>query len=197
MTTAPFPDEDVIEAKEWLRSLPTPDNANEIAATIRRAIYEPVISLLASPEDERLADNEFENLSTVDAFMAAANSGDVERFTDVLTENCLMESVAWSGPLKGRKAAGRMLQLYIDAFAPKFEIEQEVARGDSVVLVYRVRGKHKGEFRGIPPTGNPISGRMVTISKLADGLIAKQSFVFDTAALLSQVGFAVPTWRVR
>ena len=97
------------------------------------------------------------------------------------------------GQLQGRAAAAQVIQGYIDAFAPKMEIQQEIASGDTVVTVFSYSGTHVGEFAGVAPTGNAVSGTVVTISELSDGLIERQLTAFDNATLLSQVGVELPT----
>ena len=123
----------------------------------------------------------------------AINAGDAARYSGLFSENCVLESDVWGGQLQGRAAAAQVIQGYIDAFAPKMEIQQEIASGDTVVTVFSYSGTHVGEFVGVAPTGNAVSGTVVTISELSDGLIERQLTAFDNATLLSQVGVELPT----
>lgn len=137
--------------------------------------------------------SEQENLDVLRQQIEAMNAGDTARYASVFSEECVLESDVWGGQLQGREAAAQMLQGYVDAFGPKLEITQEIASGDTVVNVFSYSGTHVGEFAGIAPTGNAVSGTVVTISELSDGLIERQLTAFDNASLLAQVGVEIPT----
>jgi predicted ester cyclase len=68
------------------------------------------------------------------------------------------------------------------------EIEDQFADGDRVVIRWRSRGTHQGEFQGIAPTGRQITVTGITISRIADGKIAESWVGFDTQDLLRQLG---------
>ena len=71
------------------------------------------------------------------------------------------------------------------------EIEDEFADGDKVVIRWRSRGTHRGEFQGIAPTGRQITVTGITISRFADGKIAESWVGFDTQDLLRQLGVSL------
>lgn len=68
------------------------------------------------------------------------------------------------------------------------EIEDAFAEGDRVVIRWRSRGTHRGEFQGIAPTGREIVVTGITISRFADGKIAESWVGFDTQDLIRQLG---------
>ena len=72
------------------------------------------------------------------------------------------------------------------------EIEDEFADGDRVVIRWRSRGTHRGEFQGIAPTGKQITVTGITISRFADGKIAESWVGFDTQDLIRQLGVTLP-----
>lgn len=67
-------------------------------------------------------------------------------------------------------------------------IEDEIAAGDKVVYRNTVTGTHLGEYRGIAPTGNPISYDEIFIVRFAGGRIAELWGVVDVFAQLQQIG---------
>lgn len=71
------------------------------------------------------------------------------------------------------------------------EIEDEFADGDRVVIRWRSRGTHRGEFQGIAPTGKQITVTGITISRFADGKIAESWVGFDTQDLIRQLGVTI------
>ncbi len=137
--------------------------------------------------------SEQENLDVLRQQIEAMNAGDAARYSNLFSEDCVLESDVWGGQLQGREAAAQIIQGYIDAFSPKVEIQQEIASGDTVVNVFSYSGTHVGEFAGVAPTGNAVSGTVVTVSELSDGQIQRQLTAFDNATLLSQVGVELPT----
>ena len=137
--------------------------------------------------------SEQENLDVLRQQIEAMNAGDAARYSNLFSEDCVLESDVWGGQLQGREAAAQVIQGYIDAFGPKIEITQEIASGDTVVTVFSYSGTHVGEFAGVAPTGNAVSGTVVTVSELSDGQIQRQLTAFDNATLLSQVGVELPT----
>ncbi len=67
-------------------------------------------------------------------------------------------------------------------------IEDLVAKGDTVVKRWTVRGTHQGELMGIPPTGKPVTLAGVTIYRLAGGQIVEGWWTYDSLGLLQQLG---------
>jgi len=71
-------------------------------------------------------------------------------------------------------------------------IEDVIAEGDRVGMLFRVRGTQKGNFFGIEPTGKPIDINELGIFRLADGKISEAWFMADELGLLQQLGAKLP-----
>src|SRR5438046_8190788 len=71
-------------------------------------------------------------------------------------------------------------------------IEEVIADGDKVGLLWRLTGTHKGDLYGIPPTGRKIDIHELGILRLANGKITEAWFMADEAGLLRQLGAALP-----
>ena len=69
------------------------------------------------------------------------------------------------------------------------ELEQVVASGDKVVAYGAFTGRHEGAFMGAPPTGREFRVKFVDIVRFKGGKIAEHWGVFDSGALLEQLGF--------
>jgi predicted ester cyclase len=63
-----------------------------------------------------------------------------------------------------------------------------IVEGDQVVGRFEVRGTHRGEFMGIPPTGKPVEYEEIAIVRLAGGKIIEHWAVADAMTLLNQIG---------
>lgn len=72
-------------------------------------------------------------------------------------------------------------------------IQEVIAEGDTVGLLFRVTGTHRGNLYGIPATNRKIDIYEAAILRLADGKITEGWFMADEAGLLKQLGAKLPT----
>ena len=85
---------------------------------------------------------------------------------------------------------GRFLRT---AFPDRTDVIQEViAERDTVGLLFRVTGTHRGNLYGIPSTGRKIDIYEAAILRIRDGRIEEGWFMADEAALLKQLGAKLP-----
>ena len=77
-----------------------------------------------------------------------------------------------------------------DAFSNlRFEPQETLAEGDTVMAAAVMTGQHTGVFNGIAPTGRPISHKQVHIFTITDGQITRHRAVRDDLGLLLQLGW--------
>jgi steroid delta-isomerase-like uncharacterized protein len=93
------------------------------------------------------------------------------------------------GPQAQRQFIATALAAFPDLH---FDAEQLVAEGDLVMGRLRVRGTHRGEFMGVPPSGRPVDVQSTETFRLSKRKIAEQWVVMDVLGLLQQLG-AIPT----
>jgi predicted ester cyclase len=67
-------------------------------------------------------------------------------------------------------------------------IEEMIAEGDKVVLVWSHQGTHQGVYEGVPPTGKVIIGRHISIYQFVNGKISGADGVWDAASIWQQLG---------
>lgn len=72
-------------------------------------------------------------------------------------------------------------------------IEQVIADGDRVGLLFRVTGTHTGNFFGIPPTGKRVNVYEVALLRIVNGQMVEGWFMMDEAELLRQLGAPLPS----
>jgi steroid delta-isomerase-like uncharacterized protein len=93
--------------------------------------------------------------------------------------------------LDGQGAAG-FFQGFFAAFPDiQHEILDQIAEGELVATRIIVHGTHRGEFMGIPPTGQEISIGAINLHRVIDDHIAEQWVNSDSLGMLQQLG-AVP-----
>jgi predicted ester cyclase len=71
-------------------------------------------------------------------------------------------------------------------------IEEVIAEGDQVGLLFRMTGTHQGSLFGIPPTGRKIDAYGIALLRIADGKLVEGWFMADEAAVLKQIGARMP-----
>ena len=71
----------------------------------------------------------------------------------------------------------------------RFELQETLAEGDTVIAAAVMTGQHTGVFNGIAPTGRPISHKQVHIFTITDGQITRHRAVRDDLGLLVQLGW--------
>jgi len=69
-----------------------------------------------------------------------------------------------------------------------YTVEDQIAKGDKVVVRYRFQGSHLGAFQGMPPTGKQVTYTGILIYRIADGKIAEQWTELDLLGFLRQLG---------
>jgi len=68
------------------------------------------------------------------------------------------------------------------------EVDEMIAEGDLVSLRVKMRGVHRGEFMGIPPTGKEIIIPGFLTYRIVNGKIADHWMMMDNNLMLQQLG---------
>lgn len=80
-------------------------------------------------------------------------------------------------------------QNFITGFSEiKFTVVHIFGQGDNIVKHWNFKGKHTGDFFGIPATGKYIDVEGVTIAKMKDGKIAQEQDFMDNTVFMQQLG---------
>jgi steroid delta-isomerase-like uncharacterized protein len=70
----------------------------------------------------------------------------------------------------------------------RFTIVEQVADEDKVVTHWSAAGTHKGEFKGIPATGNKVTFTAMDIDKISNGKFVECWTHMDELGLMQQLG---------
>ena len=94
---------------------------------------------------------------------------------------------------QGRPGPGMYLRT---AFPDRVDvIEEVIAEGDRVGLLFRVTATHTGNFFGIPPTGKKLDVYEIALLRIVGGQMVEGWFMMDEAELLRQLGAKMPPRR--
>jgi len=88
------------------------------------------------------------------------------------------------GPQGFREFYGILRAAFPDA---QLTVEDMIAEGDRVVVRWRSRATHRGEFRGIPPTGRDASTTGIAIYRLSKGKIVERWVEVDMLGLTERL----------
>jgi steroid delta-isomerase-like uncharacterized protein len=133
-----------------------------------------------------------ENKEVVRCWVDAWNAKDVDGAEGLLRPDYVRHDPSVPdivGPQAERQFIAGALTAFPDLH---FEVEQLVAEDDLVFCRLTVRGTHRAEFMGVPPSGRHVRFESVDIYRLLDTKIAEQWVVMDTFGLLQQIG-AIPS----
>ena len=67
-------------------------------------------------------------------------------------------------------------------------IDDVIVEGDKVAVRWTVRGTHRGELRGMPPTGKQVTLTGITISRFAGGKVVERWDGYDRLGMYQQLG---------
>ncbi len=133
-----------------------------------------------------------ENKALVRRFYDIIESHDLVTLTgEVLAEDYRLHFD--SAPEMDRGAAAGFFGAFLAAF-PEIDhtIEDQIAEGDRVASRIVVRGTHRANLMGIPPTGKEIEVNAINIHRIANGRVAEQWVVTDGLGMMQQLG-VIPT----
>src|SRR5262249_4716514 len=74
----------------------------------------------------------------------------------------------------------------------RYEVDDLIAEGDRVVVRWRMLGTHKGDFRGIAPTGRAIVLNGIAIYRVECGKLMERWVVSDLLGVLEQIRGSAP-----
>jgi len=91
--------------------------------------------------------------------------------------------------LRGREDVKQFETMFFKGFPDlHVTIEDITAVGDKVWVRVKYEGTHKGEYRGIAPTGKKFTMTAVSIYRIVEGKVAERKSVFDALDFYKQLG---------
>ena len=125
-------------------------------------------------------------------FQDAMNTGDAEVISKTIDE-VVEPDVLFHAPMPtgatGVQALKQVWAVLLRAFPDlHVAVEDLIAEGDKVVARNTVTGTHRGEYRGLPPTGKSVTYNEIFVVRFADGRIAEIWGVVDVLSQMRQLG---------
>jgi len=102
------------------------------------------------------------------------------------SEDCIV--VTANGDIVGIEATKAFYSNYLSGFTEiEWEIKETFGQGNKLIKHYNFKGKHTGDFFGIPASGNYLDLSGTTIVTMRDGKIAKEHDFFNMQTILDQL----------
>lgn len=117
---------------------------------------------------------------------AVWNSKDMNIIDQFIHPDVLIHSLL--GDFHGSTAMKEVVQTWLKGF-PDLQIENNliIAENDLVSIQWEAKGTHRGEFKGIKPTGKPVYYSGVTIYRIKNDKIIEYWAYLDMHHLLNQL----------
>jgi predicted ester cyclase len=133
-----------------------------------------------------------DNKALVRRFLSKVDTGDVAALDEFVAEKYDDHNPPPFQQGNDIAAARDAFAYALKAFSDfSHEVKDQYADGDVVITRLVGRGRHTGEFMGVPPTNQEVSMEGIAIHRVADGKIVEHWSQVDGLGLLMQMG-AIP-----
>ena len=127
--------------------------------------------------------------------IAAANKGLVRRFYKLeygaagpaCVTSVHISRLATRRPNRSAGVPGLLFSHTVSDTGRPIRSHDLIAEGDRVVVRWRLLGTHKGDFRGIAPTGRAIALKGIAIYRVEGGKLMERWVVSDLHGLLEEI----------
>lgn len=109
------------------------------------------------------------------------NPGASDRMEEFVAPGYIEHTTDTHGPDGYRDNHSKILAAFPDFHV---EIEKIIAEGDMLAFHLTYSGTHRGEFRGIAPTGKKVSWASMQFRRVEDGMFVEAWGLSDTQGLL-------------
>ncbi|MFD5267132.1 ester cyclase [Streptomyces sp. NPDC058335] len=141
----------------------------------------PTFTDLEVVRDEQL------NCATAREWFEQAGTIEIDRMFDRVTDDYVDHDPSGSQGT-GLRAAREEFAGWRRAFDFSFRVDDQIAQEDRVCTRWTWTARHKGDFLGIPATGQNVTMTGMTWQCFRDGRICEGWWQYDRAGLLEQLG---------
>lgn len=117
------------------------------------------------------------------------NTGDFNSIKDLVADDFVIHLSGSGEDIRGPENIKRFYSEIYKAFPDiHFKIIDQIAEDNKVVTRWSATGTHKGDFKGIPATGNKINFTATDIDEILDGKFVECWSNTDDLTLMQQLG---------
>ncbi|MFF8317281.1 ester cyclase [Streptomyces bobili] len=141
----------------------------------------PTFTDLEVVRDEQL------NCATAREWFEQAGTIEIDRMFDRVTDDYVEHDPSGSEET-GLRAAREEYAGWRQAFDFSFRVDDQIAQEDRVCTRWTWTARHKGDYLGIPATGENVTMTGMTWQRFRDGMICEGWWQYDRAGLMEQLG---------
>ena len=141
---------------------------------------------------------EEQNTALVKRLIDELNRGNAEIVKELYAPDLKSYSPSGSTSPTSQNDSFELTKAYFNAFPDLNQtIEEVVASGDRVAVRFMARGTHKGDFQGIPATGNKMELSGIAILQIKDGKIIEERQDTDSLGFMMQLGMELKPKEIK
>ena len=127
--------------------------------------------------------------ATMRRYFGVFERGNIDLLDELLASGYINHSPATPDLPTGPEGVKGVVSMFRSAMPDlKVIIEDMIAEGEKVATYYTLEGTHEGELFGVPPTGQRLSNKSITVERVSDGKIREHWRVSDELGLMQQLG---------
>jgi steroid delta-isomerase-like uncharacterized protein len=136
-------------------------------------------------------DKDIQTEKTFRDYLASWNTGDLDKVISFFTEDCVYENLPRGQSYRGKDELKTWGKGVFDAIPDfKLDVKSLFVSDDWAACEWVMSGTQTGSAPDLPATGKSFSVRGSTIVQLRDGKIARNTYYWDLATFLRQLGVA-------
>ena len=135
-----------------------------------------------------------ENKAIMRRFWDVWEEGNIDLLDELLAPVYINHTLATPDLPPGPEGVKEVVSMFRSGMPDlRVVIEDMIAEGDKVATHYALEGTHRGELFGVPPTGQRLSIKSITVERVSEGKILEHWRVTDELGMMRQLGvFGVP-----
>lgn len=141
---------------------------------------------------------EEQNKLVVMKWMDSINQGDFDALKELMAPGYLLYSPSRSIESQSSDEYIELTKTFRKAFPDiTWKILEIIPVGDRVIMRYLSRGTHKGEFAGIPATGNQMEYGGTAIYRIENGKVVEEMVDNDGLGIMLQLGMELKLKEIK
>ena len=130
-----------------------------------------------------------ENKAIVRRFWGVWEEGNIDLVDELLAPDYINHTPASPDQPTGPEGVKGVVAMFRSAIPDlRVVVEDMIAEGDKVAVRYTLEGTHEGELFGVPPTGQRLSIKSISVERVSDGKIREHWRITDGLDMMQQLG---------
>ena len=130
-----------------------------------------------------------ESKATMHRYLGVFEQGNIDLLDELLAPDYTNHSPATPDLPTGPEGVKAVVSMFRSAMPDlRVVVEDMIAEGDKVATRYTLEGTHEGELFGVPPTGQRLSIKSITVERVSNGKIIEHWRVTDELGMMQQLG---------